>query len=82
MLHSDLKDDQPGALNDYARQMVSERRNDKGIWEKIPHRANHYLDCEVGHLVAYDMAGIAFLEPETEEPDHEPQSITRSYSRW
>jgi phage terminase large subunit GpA-like protein len=82
MLHSDLKDDQPGALNDYARQMVSERRNDQGIWEKIPHRANHYLDCEVGHLVAYDIAGIAFLEPETEEPEEEPQTQIRSYSRW
>ncbi len=82
MLHSDLKGDTPGALNDYARQMVAERRNDKGIWEQIPHRPNHYLDCEVGHLVAYDIAGIAFLEPETEEPEEEPQPITRSFSRW
>ena len=82
MLHTDLKDDQPGALADYARQMVSETRNDKGIWEKIGHRANHYWDCEVGHLAAYDIWGIEYLEPEEEEPDDEPQPMTGSFSRW
>mgnify|MGYP000221123607 CR=1 FL=1 len=82
MLHTDLKDDKPGGLADYARQLVSEVRDENGVWQKIAHRANHYWDCEVGHLAAYDIWSIEYLEPEIEEPDDEPQPMTGSFSRW
>lgn len=37
----------------YIRQLGAERRNnDKQIWERIGHRANHFFDCETMQIAA------------------------------
>lgn len=47
------------APENYVRQLGSERRNnDKQIWERIGHRANHYLDCEAMQVAAAVMLKI------------------------
>jgi phage terminase large subunit GpA-like protein len=91
-LHSNWPDGKPqgeratGLLNDYARQLCSEERDERGLWQNPRRRANHYLDCEVLQLVSADYLGLRYMapEPEPEETDNEPenQPLTRSHSRW
>ena len=64
----------PGLLDDYARQLCAETLVE-GKWTQIPGRANHLLDCEAGQLVAADVLGIRFAEP---EPAPEPTPHTET----
>jgi phage terminase large subunit GpA-like protein len=90
-LHNNWPDGKPqgeratGLLNDYARQLCSEERDERGLWQNPRRRANHFLDCEVLQLVCADYLGLRYMasEPEPEadqEPDQQP--LTRSHSRW
>ncbi|MFH1033814.1 MAG: terminase gpA endonuclease subunit [Pseudomonadota bacterium] len=91
-LHNNWPDGKPpkdekaaGLLTDYARQLCSEERDERGLWQNPRRRANHYLDCEVLQLVCADYLGLRYMAPEPEpETDHEPenQPLTRSHSRW
>jgi len=90
-LHSNWPDGEPpggghavGLLNDYARQLCSEAKDERGLWRNLRRRPNHFLDCEVLQLVCADYLGIRYMQ--RQEPDQEPepviQPITRSHSRW
>ena len=73
-----------GLLNDYARQLCSEAKDERGLWRNLRRRPNHFLDCEVLQLVCADYLGVRYMQ--REEPNQEPepaiQPITRSHSRW
>lgn len=43
---------------DWARQLCAEYVNDHGLWEVVPHRANHGWDCSVYALAAADVRNI------------------------
>ena len=44
----------------YAQQLCSEYRNDKGMWECPRGKQNHFWDCEVLSLAAADVLGVAY----------------------
>lgn len=50
-----LPDDAP---QNYIKQMQSERRNDKGVWEQIGKMPNHFFDCEVMQVCAAVMLSL------------------------
>lgn len=72
----------------YARQMCAEVRNEHGLWECLPNRANHYWDVAVYQLAAADIAGIAFWQPPGAETSAPRPQIARAarenqrVSRW
>jgi len=55
-----------GADEAYAREMCAEARNEKGIWEQIGSRPNHWWDCEVYCHCAAEQLGLQFRRPEPE----------------
>lgn len=61
---------------DYARQMVSEYRNEKGEWVCPEGRANHFWDCGVLALAAADIIGMQHWNPEP-VVQHEPEPPTK-----
>lgn len=98
-LHSKLgiSHGDPGAFHlhsetseDYARQMVTEFRNDKGLWECPKNRPNHYWDCETLAMAAADILGIKHWvvtdvpQATPSEQRHEPRPQKRSNKarRW
>jgi len=77
-LHSEVSDD-------YARQMVSEFRNDKGIWECINNRSNHYWDCETLAMAAADVLGIRHWKAKTqtqEDPPVKQDDASKNKAQW
>ena len=52
----------PHGLEDYARQMCSEYRDERGLWQLVgdenSKRANHLWDCEVGGLALVLYLGL------------------------
>ncbi|MFH1059066.1 MAG: terminase gpA endonuclease subunit, partial [Pseudomonadota bacterium] len=69
---------------DYARQLCSETKDERGLWQNPRRRANHFLDCEVLQLVCADYLGIRYMvaeDPETTQaPDEDIHN--RRHSRW
>ncbi|MCB2188827.1 MAG: phage terminase large subunit family protein [Deltaproteobacteria bacterium] len=64
-LHADTHPDHgEGLLAEYARHLCAEGKNEKGLWEQIRRRPNHYLDCEILNLAAADMLGLRFARPD------------------
>jgi phage terminase large subunit GpA-like protein len=55
---------------DFARHFVSEERSDKGIWQQIRSRPNHYWDCLVGANAGADYLGVRYW-PRAEDLDQE-----------
>lgn len=76
----------PGALLDFARQLCAETRNDRGVWEQVRSRPNHYLDCEVAQLVCADLLGVRDMAQAEAQASGEAAPDTppppRSFSRW
>jgi phage terminase large subunit GpA-like protein len=70
-LYSNGQDEERGRLSHYARQMCSEKMNDKGKWETIS-RNNHAWDCEVLQLVARELLGLPALGPAKPKPRPKP----------
>lgn len=42
----------------YTKMLSSEKKNEKGVWEQIGHRPNHYWDCEVMQVAIASMVGL------------------------
>jgi phage terminase large subunit GpA-like protein len=80
-LHSEVQ-------TEYARQMISEYRDDKGIWQCPRHKANHYWDCEVLALCAAEQIGVkhwgqqTIQETPTQSESNTVPTQTRRGSRW
>lgn len=80
-LHSETTDD-------YARQMTAEYKDDKGLWQCPPKRANHFWDCGVYNLAAAEIIGIKYIQDPIinktkpkEEQKHEVRQKEKS-RRW
>lgn len=57
---------------DFCNQMISEARDEKGYWQQIGNRANHYWDTLVLVSVAADYLGVQYRErPEDQEGEEE-----------
>ena len=54
---------------EWAKMMISEYRDDKGLWQVKLSRANHGWDCSVYALVAADVLGLRMLK----RPGNQPQ---------
>lgn len=90
-LHTDTIDpDRPpekgnrGQCSEYARQMCSERLDEKKGWTPLSHRPNHLWDCAVMQLVACDLIGIPTMKPpgETSRPKKRKPTKKRRSSPW
>lgn len=61
------------AADDYARQMIAEYRNEKGVWICPQGKANHYWDLGVYRLAAAEILQIKFWK--------KPEEATRPAGR-
>ena len=76
-----LDPDTPGAVHlfhdcdeDFRKQLLSEVRDDKGVWQRISGQANHYLDCWVLANCAAEYYGIKNAR-RPEEMTHEGDGL-------
>lgn len=46
------------APKNYEKMLYSERKNEKGVWEQIGHRPNHFFDCEAMQICFALMVGL------------------------
>ena len=60
--------------DDYIAQMCAEYRDEKGFWQTIKNRHNHYWDVGVYNLALADMGGVKFGRAKTEEKEENQQS--------
>lgn len=79
-LHTNIDEHgREGLLVNYARQLCSEHKDDRGRWQQLSGKPNHFLDCEVGCLAAADYIGTRHLPTEPEaKPAPRPETKTRS----
>ncbi len=82
-LHTNL--DQHGnalLLVDYARQLCSEKPDERGLWRQINNRPNHYFDCEVLNLVCAFMLEIRNLDPDPAPAPPPAAPTPERRARW
>jgi len=59
---------------EYARHMIAEYIDEKGLWQCPPGRANHYWDCAVYALAAADIIGVKHWQPASPQKPHTPSN--------
>lgn len=58
----------PSLLNEYARHMCGEHRDDSGQWDKRGGRRHDYWDCEYMQIALTDILGVKFwVKPEEQQ---------------
>lgn len=89
VLHSGLTCDQQKALErdpgqaanhnlgEYAKQMCSEYRDDRNLWQCPANKANHLLDCESNGLALVMWLGWQHAVSAKEKPAPQPQAKTQ-----
>jgi len=51
------------ATEELARHMCAEVTDEKGLWVPRANRPNHFWDCAVYNLVAWDVLGVRYMRP-------------------
>jgi phage terminase large subunit GpA-like protein len=68
-------------LHDYAMQMCSESRDDRGLWQCPNNKANHLLDCESNGLAMVVYLGWQHAVNETRPVQQAKQQTTPTGNR-
>lgn len=82
--------DDPGGIHlhseigeEFARHLIAEVRNPKGIWEQIGSRPNHWWDCLCLANCAADFLGLKYRGQEAEpEPERKKAAEKERRARW
>ena len=64
---------------EWAKMMISEYRDDKGLWQVKLSRANHGWDCSVYSIIAADVLGLRMLKRPGDQP--QPQQARPAQQR-